>query len=161
MKTLLFLGLFFIHDMTYAKGDNVLGYWWTPKKDGKVRIIKKDGKYKAHLVAVLKKFANDLDKKNPKKNLRNKKVLGMKLFWDFEYNENSARYLNGRIYDANNGKTYKCRMQIDKKGNLEVRGYIGISLFGRTEIFEKVRSENPLDDSKSGIDLVYDQNLIK
>ena len=43
-------------------------------------------------------------------------------------------YKDGTIYDPKSGKTYSCKMTID--GNkLKIRGYIGISLFGRTEVW--------------------------
>jgi uncharacterized protein (DUF2147 family) len=40
-------------------------------------------------------------------------------------------YDNGKIYDPKNGKTYSCK--ITHKGNtLDLRGFVGISLIGRT-----------------------------
>ena len=46
---------------------------------------------------------------------------------------------NGTIYDPKNGKTYDCKISRDANGNLNVRGFIGISLLGRTETFEKLK----------------------
>jgi len=43
----------------------------------------------------------------------------------------------GEIYDPKSGKDYGCAMKIDDKGNLAVRGFIGISLIGRTKIWQQ------------------------
>lgn len=54
------------------------------------------------------------------------------------------RWVSGRIYDPNNGKTYRCiiRLAQDKRGTgpdrLILRGYIGVSLFGRTTEWVRV-----------------------
>ncbi len=43
-------------------------------------------------------------------------------------------YEGGHILDPDNGKIYKCKIKLDSTGNkLEVRGFIGISLIGRSQ----------------------------
>lgn len=44
----------------------------------------------------------------------------------------------GTILDPNNGKKYKCYITLDSKDKLKVRGYIGISLIGRTQYWYRV-----------------------
>jgi uncharacterized protein (DUF2147 family) len=40
----------------------------------------------------------------------------------------------GQILDPDNGKIYRCKMHLEKDGKeLVVRGYIGISLLGRSQ----------------------------
>ena len=39
---------------------------------------------------------------------------------------------DGSIYDPKNGKTYKCYIKFDNPQMLKIRGYIGVSLLGRT-----------------------------
>jgi uncharacterized protein (DUF2147 family) len=49
-------------------------------------------------------------------------------------------YEGGHILDPDNGQVYKCRIKLDNSGNkLEVRGFIGISLIGRSQTW--VREE--------------------
>jgi uncharacterized protein (DUF2147 family) len=43
----------------------------------------------------------------------------------------------GRIYDPETGKTYRCKLTLDSDHKLEVRGYIGISLLGRTMVWTR------------------------
>jgi uncharacterized protein (DUF2147 family) len=63
-------------------------------------------------------------------------LLGINNLLGFTYSGNS-RYENGFIYDPENGKIYKCAINLE--GNLlKVRGYIGISLIGRTNTWARV-----------------------
>ena len=43
----------------------------------------------------------------------------------------------GKILDPKNGKTYKCYIKLEDNNTLKLRGYIGISLFGRTAIWKR------------------------
>ena len=48
--------------------------------------------------------------------------------------EEAGLYEGGRILDPQNGKVYRSRMRVvDEGARLEVRGYIGAPLFGRTQ----------------------------
>ena len=50
---------------------------------------------------------------------------------------------NGRIYDPNKGKTYSCKAKL--KGNeLHIRGFIGVSVFGRTTVWIRKETEQEL-----------------
>jgi uncharacterized protein (DUF2147 family) len=114
------------------EADKILGVFWSPKKDAKIEIYKKGSFYygKSIWVASPRK-----DTENPNVVLQKREVLGIELLTNFKYND--GEYSNGRIYDPESGKTYNCKMNL--LGNkLKVRGFIGISLFGRTEIFERI-----------------------
>ena len=45
----------------------------------------------------------------------------------------------GTIYDPRDGKTYQCKMTLRKDGTLKVRGYVGLSLFGKTVVWTRAR----------------------
>jgi uncharacterized protein (DUF2147 family) len=63
---------------------------------------------------------------------RNKKVLGMEIMWGLR--KNGAEYTGGRVMDPEDGKIYKCKLRlVDGGKKLELRGYIGFSLIGRTQ----------------------------
>ena len=47
--------------------------------------------------------------------------------------KNGATFDGGKITDPKNGKTYNCKISFDGNNKLIVRGYIGISLFGRSQ----------------------------
>ena len=69
---------------------------------------------------------------------KDKAILGMEIMWGFK--RSGAEYTGGRILDPEDGKVYKCKLKvIDGGKKLEVRGYVGISLIGRTQTW--VRAE--------------------
>ena len=64
--------------------------------------------------------------------LRNKPVLGMQIMWGLKKNGDEST--GGRVMDPEDGKTYKCKLRlVDGGKKLELRGYVGISLIGRTQ----------------------------
>ena len=73
-----------------------------------------------------------LDKNNPDKEKQKLPLLGYDLLKDFVFEE--GHWDNGTIYDPENGKTYKCKISF-REGKLDVRGYIGFSLIGRTDVW--------------------------
>lgn len=64
-------------------------------------------------------------------------IIGMNIVRGLK--KNGDQYDGGKILDPDNGKVYKCKMKLDGTGNqLEVRGYIGISLIGRSQTWTRV-----------------------
>lgn len=63
---------------------------------------------------------------------KNHPVLGMRILWGLRQENN--QWTGGRVLDPENGNIYRCTLSLEKGGKvLEVRGYIGVSIFGRTE----------------------------
>jgi len=79
---------------------------------------------------------SDKDDLNPDPALRDKPLLGLTIMEDFT-SAGDGKWKNGTIYDPNSGKTYKCKLTLVDANTLELRGYIGISLFGRTETWKR------------------------
>jgi uncharacterized protein (DUF2147 family) len=63
--------------------------------------------------------------------------MGLVNLWGFTFN--GKAYENGRIYDPKNGKEYKCVMTLKDANTLDVRGYVGITLIGRTDTWTRVK----------------------
>jgi uncharacterized protein (DUF2147 family) len=121
--------------------DAILGSWANPNGQDHILIYKKGNKYYGKLDWI--KYPNDeqgkpkTDKNNPDPALRSRPDLGLELLKDFVYDGDNV-YNDGTVYDPKNGKTYSCKMTLDGN-NLKIRGYIGISLFGRSEIWARVK----------------------
>lgn len=131
------LGTCFAHAQRH---DDILGRWVNPSGEGQIEIYKKADKYFGKL-AWLKNPNDDsgkpkTDTKNPNASLRSRPLQGLEILTNFEFDEDE--WNNGKIYDPKTGKTYSCVMTI-KKGQLNIRGYIGISLIGRTETWKRVK----------------------
>lgn len=59
-------------------------------------------------------------------------ILGMKILWGMK--KSGDTWTGGKILDPNNGKVYRCNLTpVDGGKKLEVRGYVGIALIGRTQ----------------------------
>jgi uncharacterized protein (DUF2147 family) len=120
--------------------DAVLGVWKNGEGTGLIQITKRDNKYYGKIVWL--KVANDVEGKprtdinNPEEGLRNRPLKGMENMRDFIY-AGDNRWEDGRIYDPKNGNDYSCHMTLTGPNTLEVRGFIGISLLGRTDIWTR------------------------
>jgi len=140
-------GLALILSPTIARAqdaDAIIGVWHTtPGTDsGDIRIFKRNNQYFGQVMSLAEPNwpANDkmgmggkpkTDRHNPNPKLRDQPILGMELMSDFVYVGKNV-WEEGKVYDPLSGKTYKCKMILKSGNRLEVRGYIGFSLFGRT-----------------------------
>jgi uncharacterized protein (DUF2147 family) len=78
-----------------------------------------------------------VDVNNPDESLRGRTILGLNLVRGYRFDDGGWQ---GQIYDPESGKVYSSKMKVGREGNLEMRGYIGIPLFGRTASFAPVSS---------------------
>lgn len=70
-----------------------------------------------------------------------KKVKGMVILKNLvreDEGEDDA-WENGEILDPKNGKVYDCDIELVEANKLKIRGYIGITLFGRTQYWYRVQ----------------------
>ncbi|NOY50103.1 MAG: DUF2147 domain-containing protein [Chlorobi bacterium] len=121
------------------KSDDILGVWMNEDKDANVEIYKEGDKYYGKIVWLLNPIDEEtnkpkLDDENADESLRDRPVMGLLLLKDFVF-DGDDEWEDGEIYDPKNGKTYSCYMEFedeDDLNTLKIRGYIGISLIGRT-----------------------------
>ena len=129
--------------------DEILGKWWNQEKESQIEIYKIDGKYFGKIIYLKEPVypANDpegmagktkIDRKNPDVNKRNTPLLELVILWNF-INTGDNLWEEGFIYDPRDGKTYKCKMSLESPDILNVRGFIGVSLFGRTNTWTRVK----------------------
>lgn len=120
---------------TYAQKDRVEGFWLNQEKEAKIEIYKaKNGKFYGKIV-WLKEPNRDgkpkTDTNNPKENLRSQPIIGLLILKAFN-KDGEKTYEDGTIYDPKNGKTYSCKITYENDNKLSIRGYVGISMLGRT-----------------------------
>lgn len=121
--------------------DAIVGVWKTGEGTAMVKIYKNGDKYQGRVVWL--KEPNDpetgkpkVDKNHPEEASRTRPVLGLINVWGFSYKENNT-WDDGNIYDPKNGSTYSCTIRMPNPNTLEVRGYIGVSLIGRTDTWTR------------------------
>ena len=78
-----------------------------------------------------------VDTENPDPTLKGRPLLGVDLIANFS-RKSDERWVGGTIYDPRDGKTYKCKITLEKNGTLEVRGYVGVSLFGKSVVWNRI-----------------------
>jgi uncharacterized protein (DUF2147 family) len=76
------------------------------------------------------------DVNNPDEKLRKRPLKGLENLREFVYAGNNV-WDSGRVYDPKTGNDYSCEMKLIDANTLEVRGYIGVSLFGRTDVWKR------------------------
>lgn len=121
--------------------DAVTGTWFNEEKDARIQIYRSGDKYFGKIVWIANPFEPDgktprKDSKNADPSLRNRSILNMVILSNFEYDD--GEWEDGRIYDPKSGKTYSSKMKL--KGNtLDIRGYVGVSMFGRTTVWTRAQ----------------------
>ena len=139
MKKLSFFGiLFLLSTITFAQ-DITQGTWFNQEKSCKIQFFKQGDKYFGKIVWL--KEPNDggkprTDKQNPDEKLRNIPLIGLINLKNFKQAGKDS-WVDGEVYDPKNGKTYSCKMTLTSPKTLDVRGFIGLSIIGRTEHFTK------------------------
>jgi len=124
-----------------SDGDKILGVWEVGSGKARVKVSKYGEKYAGKMVWLLNPKYEDGTPKVDKNNFDKSKIsfplLGYTMLIGFEYVGNN-KWDNGTIYDPENGNTYNCVITRIDDNTLEVRGYIGVSLFGRTDTWKRV-----------------------
>ncbi|WP_214225406.1 DUF2147 domain-containing protein [Pedobacter sp. B4-66] len=121
--------------------DAILGKWINSTGEAHVEITKKSDKYYGKIVWLKETKDNKgivkADLKNPDANLKTRPILGLEILKDFVFT--GSKWTDGTIYDPKSGKTYSCNMTLKDSGLLNMRGYVGISLIGRSEVWKRVK----------------------
>ena len=125
----------------YAQNKNIIGKWNTIHEEtGKiisvVEIYEMNNKIYGKVCEIFNPKSRNLLCKNCPGEDKDKPILGMTVIKGLQKNENE--YSDGEILDPNSGNLYQCYITLIHPDKLKVRGYIGISLFGRTQYWERV-----------------------
>lgn len=125
------------------KADDIIGNWKNGEGTGIIQIYKTtSGHYAGKLIWLKEPIDPEtgkpkLDKRNPDKSKRTVPTLGLVNMHGFVFDEDDKEWKDGKIYDPKKGKEYSCKVKMVDKNTLDVRGYIGISLIGRTDTWKR------------------------
>jgi len=137
MKQVLFIFSLLISILTNAQ--SIIGEWETfdDKTNAKlsvVEIYKTNDKYFGKITNLYEDSSDLVCEKCEGAN-KNKPIIGLVVLNNLE--EDDDEYNNGTILDPNNGETYKCYIELITENKLKLRGYIGFSLIGRTQYWQR------------------------
>jgi uncharacterized protein (DUF2147 family) len=124
------------------EGDAVLGEWITEEGKARVEVYRCGEAYCGKIVWLKEpnypEGSKDgipgtpkIDHHNPDLQLRTTPIIGLQIVHAFSYGGEDL-WKDGKIYDPKNGKTYSGKMTLVSPRQLDLRGFIGISLIGRT-----------------------------
>lgn len=121
--------------------DAILGRWVNPSGEAHVEISKKNDKYFGKMVWLKnprdEQGVAKTDVKNPEPGLKSRPLLGLEILKDFVFED--GKWTDGKIYDPKSGKTYSCNITLKDNNQISIRGYMGISLIGRSETWKRVK----------------------
>jgi uncharacterized protein (DUF2147 family) len=123
-------------------GDAIVGVWETGTGKARVKITKSGNFYYGRIV-WLKEPNNEegkpkVDKNNPDETQRQTPLLGLRMLKGFEFKGNNL-WEDGTIYDPESGSTYSCKINLQDDNTMNIRGFIGISALGRTDMWKRVQ----------------------
>lgn len=124
-----------------VQSQTVIGKWKTiDDETGEaksiVEVYEQSGKIYGKIIRILRKeHVNDVCSLCPGAN-KNKPILGMVIINGLK--KDGDEYKGGTILDPTTGKTYKCNITLDGVDKLKLRGFIGISLLGRTQYWSRI-----------------------
>lgn len=118
----------------------VLGIWKNGEGTAMVQIYEKSDKFFGKIVWLkIPLDANNkpkTDLNNPNEKLQSRPVKGLENLVGFVFKGNGV-WEDGTIYDPKNGNDYSCTMTLVDNNTLEVRGFVGVSMFGRTDVWKR------------------------
>lgn len=125
-----------------SQAQDVVGNWKTfDDETGEaksiVQIYEQGGKMYGKVIEILNPAKRDAKCQNCKGSDKDKPIIGLVIIKGLSKDGNE--WNGGQILDPNKGKLYKCSMSLEGKDVLKVRGYVGISLLGRTQTWKKVK----------------------
>lgn len=122
----------FSADMTSAVGDWLTIDDKTGKPKSVVRISQVGKELRGSVLKIIDPADRDAVCEKCKSSNKDKPIMGMVILWGLK--KGGDGWTGGTILDPENGKSYKAKMALTAGGKkLNVRGFIGISLMGRTQ----------------------------
>lgn len=147
MRKIIFAKLLLLISVTsfaQQSADKIIGNW--ESIDGEVKlkfeIFKSEGKYFGKLLWASNMYEADgktpkKDFKNPNKSLQSRSRKGIVNITDLKYD--NEKYSDGKLYNPSDGDTYSLNAKLKNANELHFRGYLGISLLGKTMKFKRIQ----------------------
>jgi uncharacterized protein (DUF2147 family) len=125
----------------HAEESGIFGQW---KESGGsvIAIYHCNAEVCARLIALSNHAPARVDLHNPNPSFRTQSLCGMQIGSGFHLTD-PGKADDGELYDPKSGKTYKGSM-LHEGDTLKLRGHVGIKLLGRTEVWTRARTIQPV-----------------
>lgn len=123
--------------------DSPAGRWYTEGRKSQVEISPCDGSKLCGKIIWLNEPNDEsgkpkTDAKNPLPPNRDKPIVGLALLNGF-VKQADGTWADGTIYNPEDGETYNCILTLDGQDTLKVRGYVGLPMLGKTQVWTRVK----------------------
>jgi uncharacterized protein (DUF2147 family) len=139
-KWLCFLPFICLSPISIYAAGSAVGTW--KNADATFQIYEESGKLCAKILTLREPNTPDgkpkLDVHNPDASKRSRPLIGLVFMGGF-LPVDDKKWDHGTIYDPKSGNTYSCTMELQSADKLKVRGYMVITLLGRTDIWTRIR----------------------
>jgi len=125
---------------------DILGAWKTEGDESKVEVYRCGEKICGKIVWLKRPVYTDgsegyvgtpiIDRKNPDPNLKKRPLIGLQIMQGFSELDDTT-WGNGTLYDPKSGNSYRGKISQAAPDRLELHGFIGIPLFGRTSVWNR------------------------
>jgi uncharacterized protein (DUF2147 family) len=134
----------------------IVGDWLVQSRDAVIRIEQVGDQYQGYILWQLHDTYGPedgpelngkvvTDRKNPDPALRSQPLTGLRLLKGLHYDAGGRKWIDGRVYNSENGRTYNCLVRLLSSNRLQLRGFIGVSLFGGNTVWSRVTMRTPVD----------------
>ena len=117
------------------------GLWNTEDDSAQVQLESCGNELCGHIVWLEEPLDDDgnpkVDAGNPEADLRDRPIEGLKIVWGLKPSGDGETWEDGQVYDPESGKTYNAKVSLEEPDTLELRGYVGVPLFGRTSTWTR------------------------
>ena len=125
-----------------ADAPGILGRWMTEGGKSHVEIYACGRQLCGRIVWLREPNFPDgapkTDRLNPDQAKRGRRIVGLVLLWGMAKGD-PGEWEGGRIYNPEDGETYRATLKLRPDGKLAVRGYVGISVFGKSQVWQRVQ----------------------
>jgi uncharacterized protein (DUF2147 family) len=137
----------------------IVGDWLVESQDAVIHIEQVDDEYQGYILWQLHDTYGPedgpalngkivTDRHNPDPALRSQPLTGLRLLKGLRYDAAGRKWIHGRVYNSENGRTYNCLVRLLSSNRLQLRGYIGISLLGGNTVWSRVIMRTPVHGTR-------------
>ncbi|NCT09756.1 MAG: DUF2147 domain-containing protein [Flavobacteriia bacterium] len=133
--------LLFLFCLFSLQSQTIFGKWHSTNEetgeiDSVVEVYQKNDKAFAKVVKIMDSKRQDFLCDLCKGKQKNTPILGLNILTGLK--KTGDEWSGGKILDPRNGKEYQCYIKLETPNKLKLRGYIGISLLGKTAYWTRV-----------------------
>lgn len=140
MRIISFIAFLLVSQVVFSQ--SIVGFWKNiDDTDGKAKSIIEIYEHEGHIYGRVERLLEAASLTHCHKCEGDKKdapITDMVILWDLHPKKGLKKAGSGKILDPAKGKVYDCKIELDGPDVLKVRGYIGASMFGRTQKWYRV-----------------------